>query len=87
VGVPPLAAGRVHHARADREAEHLERARHLPAVTLEAEERPVLFQVLSVEEGRPPFGAARVRQGQKKTGSRYAPKTSSIAARISYSVQ
>ena len=48
------------------------------AIALEREQGFVFLEVLGVEVRRPP-----VRPGQKNTGSRYAPNTSSIAARIS----
>jgi hypothetical protein len=81
-----LTARDVEHARAGRKSEHIDQTRRLTPIALEREQRLVLEQILIVEVRLPPFGAL-LGQAQKKTGSRYAPNTSSIAARISYSVQ
>lgn len=84
VCVAALAARAVENAGARGKSEQLDQARDFRAVALEAEERLVLEEILGIEVRRPPLvGLAR----QKNTGSRYAPNTSSIAARISYSVQ
>ena len=64
-----LAARRVEHPRANRQAEDVEDAGYFPAVALETEEGFVLVEVAGVEKGRPPFaGSPRLRQ--KNTGSR-----------------
>ena len=78
--VTPLSAGTIEDARADRELEDLEEPRDFLPVARENEERFVLQEILLVEVRLPPIV-------QKNTGSRYAPNTSSSAARISYSVQ
>ncbi len=95
--MPALAAGDVEDLRAIRGAENVDDARDFLPIALEGEERLVLEQVLRVEVIFPPVGGGgrrlrfiRSRAAscpQKNTGSRYAPNTSSIAARISYSVQ
>lgn len=86
----PLAAGTIQHACAGGQLEELEQTRDLAPVLLRPEDRLVLEEILRVEIRAPPLGggaAVPARRPQKKTGSRYAPNTSSIAARISYSVQ
>jgi len=83
VGVPALAARYVENSRANGQSEKFDDARRFAAVAIRCKERPVLQEIVGVEGGLPPL--ARFRQ--KKTGSRYAPNTDSIAARISYSVQ
>jgi hypothetical protein len=92
MGVPSLPAGDVEDTRPRREREDLEQARDLAAVALRREDRLVLEEIVGVEVMSPPVGAAdgagapgRTLAGraQKNTGSRYAPNTSSIAARIS----
>jgi hypothetical protein len=70
VRVPPLAAGDVEHARADRQAEDVDDARHFLSVTPLAEERLVLVEVSLVEERCPPLVRTRTAWRQKKTGSR-----------------
>ena len=92
VRVPALAAWDVEDAGTGGEPEDLDETGDLAAVPLECEDRFVLEQVVRVEVRRPPFGRAAApagarTRGQKNTGSRYAPNTSSMAARISYSVQ
>jgi hypothetical protein len=79
----PLSTRHVENASTRRKSKELDEARHLLTITLEREERAVLEKVVGVESGFPPL----LRFLQKKTGSRYAPNTVSIAARISYSVQ
>ena len=81
--MPALSAGYVQYARANRESKQLDEARDFLTVALGREEKAVLTEIVGVEGRLPPL--ARFRQ--KKTGSRYAPKTASIAARISYRVQ
>ncbi len=81
--VAPLTAGHVENARASRQSKKLDEPRSLLAVALEREERAVLQQIVGVERGLPPL----LRFLQKNTGSRYAPNTVSIAARISKRVQ
>ena len=76
--MPPLTAGTVEDPRADGEIEDVDQPRDLQPVARGIEERLVLQEVAGVEVARPP-----VRRAQKNTGSRYAPKTSSSAARIS----
>ena len=93
VRVAPLAARHVENARAGRQPEQLDQPRDFLPVALEREERLVLEQILRVEvrisHHSRCFARAlsRASRAQKKTGSRYAPNTSSSAARISYSVQ
>jgi hypothetical protein len=65
-----LSTGGVEHARAERQAEHVEHASHLLAVALETEEWLVLVEVPRVEERRPPLRIRRTARRQKKTGSR-----------------
>ena len=74
-----LAAGDVEDARTDRELEDLDQPPGVATILLRREERLVLEQIVGVEVRRPPLAPC----GQKNTGSRYAPKTSSIARRIS----
>jgi hypothetical protein len=81
VRVPPLAAGAIQDARSDRELEDVDQAGDFTPVARQVEQRLVLEEIRLVEVRSPPL------LGQKKTGSRYAPNTSSSAARISYSVQ
>jgi hypothetical protein len=79
VRVPALPARYIENARANRKREQLDETRYFLAVALGREEKTVLTEIVGVEGRLPPL--ARFRQ--KKTGSRYAPKTASIAARIS----
>jgi hypothetical protein len=81
--VAALAARHIENARPRGKLQQIDETRDFPAVALEREERLVLEEIMRVEVRRPPVGFRR----QKKTGSRYAPYTSSIAARISYNVQ
>ena len=81
--MPSLSAGRVQNPGTGREAEYLDEPACFAAITLWSEDGGVLEKILRIEIAFPPLRAAR----QKKTGSRYAPNTSSIAARISYKVQ
>ncbi|GJG88600.1 hypothetical protein tb265_37810 [Gemmatimonadetes bacterium T265] len=80
-----LAARAVEDACAGGKLEKVDQARDLAPVPRLGEERFVLGEVVRVEVRRPPVGGARGlgRPVQKKTGSRYAPNTSSNAARIS----
>ena len=77
----PLATGTIQDPCADRQLEDVDEARDLAAIAGQVEQRLVLEEIRLVEVRAPPL------PGQKKTGSRYAPNTSSSAARISYSVQ
>ena len=77
--MPSLATRDVEDPRTDRQLENVQQPGDIAAVLLGSEQRLVLEQVVGVEIRRPPFGPC----AQKKTGSRYAPKTSSIARRIS----
>lgn len=83
MSVSPLSARRVENARSHRQPEDFDYPSCLGARALRREYRIVFPEVLRVEIAFPPLGLTT----QKNTGSRYAPKTSSIAARISYSVQ
>lgn len=85
----PLAARDVEHPGAVGKGKDGEEPRRLLPVALEREDRVVLEQVMSVEVRLPPVGGRRGARPliQKNTGSRYAPNTSSIAARISNRVQ
>ena len=87
--MPPLSARHVEDPLPDRQSDQLDQARHLGAVTLGRKDGLVLEQVARVEVRPPPVpgGSLTPRRGQKNTGSQYAPNTSSMAARISYSVQ
>lgn len=69
----------VEYPRPDGETEELDNARCFLAIALERKQWPILEEIVGVEGRLPPL----FRLGQKKTGSRYAPKTDSIAARIS----
>ena len=84
--MPALPARDVEDARAGGKRQDLEESGHLAPVAREIEDRLVFEQVVGVEVGLPPL-AGRAGARQKKTGSRYAPKTSSSARRISKSVQ
>jgi hypothetical protein len=77
--MPTLAARHVENARPRRQSQKLDEPRSLLAIALEGKKRAVLQQIVSVERGLPPL----FRFLQKNTGSRYAPNTVSIAARIS----
>jgi hypothetical protein len=77
--VSSLPARHVEDACTRRKLQNIEQPRYFVPVALEREEGLVLEQILGVEIRRPPVGFG----DQKKTGSRYAPYTSSIAARIS----
>jgi hypothetical protein len=79
VSVPALPARYIEYARANRKREQLDETRYFLAVALGREEKTVLTEIVGVEGRLPPL----TRFCQKKTGSRYAPKTASIAARIS----
>lgn len=79
--VPALAAWSIENSRAGRKLEDVNQPRNFAPVVLQREERFVLGKIVFVKKGFPPLGGCGLPQ--KKTGSRYAPKTSSIAARIS----
>ena len=79
VRVSPLAARDVEYARSYGQTEEINETRRFLTIALRGKERAVLQEVVGVEGRLPPL--ARLRQ--KKTGSRYAPNTVSIAARIS----
>jgi len=79
VRVPSLAARDVQHARADGKSKQLDEPRDFRASSFGCEQRAVLEKIVRVERRLPPLAALL----QKNTGSRYAPKTVSIAARIS----
>jgi hypothetical protein len=81
--VPPLPARDVEYARCYRKSKQLDEARRLLAIALVREQQPVFQEIVGIEGRLPPLA----RFLQKKTGSRYAPNTDSIAARISYRVQ
>jgi hypothetical protein len=78
-----LPAWHIENASARRKAEQVDEPRCFAAVPFGGEEWAVLKEIVGVERRLPPFFGL----SQKKTGSRYAPNTVSIAARISYSVQ
>jgi hypothetical protein len=79
VCVAALTAWRIEDARAKGESEPINDARSLSTIALGCEYRSVFKEVMRIEIAFPPLRLA----AQKNTGSRYAPKTSSIAARIS----
>ena len=76
----------VQDSGSSREAQDLDQAGHLSAVARQIEDGLVLQQVVGIDVRCPPLARlppAPPCRAQKKTGSRYTPKTSSIAARIS----
>ena len=73
----------IENARSDRKSQNFDDTRDLGAIALRSENWSVLEEIMRIEIAFPPLRLST----QKNTGSRYAPKTSSIAARISYSVQ
>ncbi len=79
----PLTTGTIEHRGAIRQLQQFDQACDFRAIDRLLEQRFELEEIALVEVGGPPgaFDAA-----QKNTGSRYAPNTSSSAARISYSV-
>ncbi len=81
--MPSLTGWYIENASASGKSEQLDEARRFLPISLEGEKGTVLEQIVGVEGRLPPF----FRFPQKNTGSRYAPNTLSIAARISYSVQ
>ena len=86
VCVPPLATRHIQNPGTCGESEQVDDSRRLGPISLQSEERLVLEKIVGVEVGLPPFIAGHPvlpRVGQKNTGSRYAPNTSSIAALIS----
>ena len=76
VCMPSLPARYIQDASTGWQLEDFDEARNLASVATRVEDRLVFEEVLLVEIRGPPVA-------QKKTGSRYAPNTSSIAARIS----
>ena len=79
MGMAALTAWRIENPRANGKSEHIDDSRSLRAIALRCEDRGVLEEVVRIEIAFPPLCLST----QKNTGSRYAPKTSSIAARIS----
>jgi len=79
VGVSALATRNVENARPHRQSQQLYESSDFRARPFGCEKRAVLQQVVGVEGRFPPLEPLL----QKNTGSRYAPKTDSIAARIS----
>jgi len=77
--VATLAARYIKNTRADGKAKELDESRCLLPIALGREKEAVLTEIVGVECGLPPLA----RFLQKNTGSRYAPNTDSIAARIS----
>ena len=77
--VAALPAWDVEDARPGRQTQQVDKPGYLLTIALGREERPVLTEIVGVERGLPPL----TLPSQKNTGSRYAPKTLSIAARIS----
>ena len=77
-----LPAGYIENPGAGRQAENVDQPRDFVPVALELEDRLILEEIMGIEIRLPPFTFL-----QKKTGSLYAPKMSSMAARISYRVQ
>jgi hypothetical protein len=82
--VAAMSARAIQYPRANRQLEDVDQPRDFAPVARRIEDRFVFQEIAGVKVRGPPVGR---RFGQKKTGSRYAPKTSSSAARISYSVQ
>src|SRR6266496_2789970 len=81
--VTTLPTWSIENARADGKSQNFDDTRDFGAITLRGEDRSVFQEIMRIEIAFPPLRLST----QKNTGSRYAPKTSSIAARISYSVQ
>ena len=83
----PLTARDIQNARASGKAKQLDQPTDIATIAREIEDRLILEQILGVEVRLPPidFPGSLLpgRRSQKKTGSRYAPNTFSIAARIS----
>ena len=79
VRMATLTAGRIENTRANGKSERIDDARRLGTIALSCEYGSVLEEVVRIEIAFPPLRLST----QKNTGSRYAPKTSSIAARIS----
>ncbi len=79
VRVSALTTRNVENPRANRQSQQVNESRDFGACAFRCKQRAVLQQVVGVERGLPPLDSLL----QKKTGSRYAPKTDSIAARIS----
>jgi len=77
--VPPLTTRCIENARADGKSQNFDDTSNFGAVTLCSEDRRVFEEIMRIEIAFPPLRLST----QKNTGSRYAPKTSSIAARIS----
>lgn len=76
-----LTARRIKNPRPDRQTKQLDYAASFRTIALRREDRTVFPEVMRIEIAFPPL--ARRSVAQKNTGSRYAPNTSSIAARIS----
>lgn len=74
-----LSARNVEYTRSDRQTQNLYETRRFLTIALGREKRCILQEIVVVERRLPPLA----RFFQKKTGSRYAPNTASIAARIS----
>jgi hypothetical protein len=86
--VPTLPAGAIENPCSGGEIrEQVDDSPRLSAVAGFCEERFILTQVVLVEMRGPPRSSLSTPEGQKNTGSRYAPNTLSRAARISYRVQ
>jgi hypothetical protein len=85
VRVTSLTARRIQDTRPDRQTEQLDYATSFRAIALRRKDRTVFPEVMRIEIAFPPLPLPLPRRSvaQKKTGSRYAPNTSSIAARIS----
>ena len=78
-----LAARHIENSSTRWQAEQVDEPCCFAAVPFGSEERAVFQEIVGVKRRLPPFFGL----SQKNTGSRYAPNTVSIAARISYSVQ
>lgn len=74
-----LTTGHIEDLGADRKLHYLDESTDFNAVALEIEYGLVLPEVMGVEGRLPPLRS----RTQKNTGSLYAPKTDSSAARIS----
>jgi hypothetical protein len=77
--MPTLTAGYIQKTGAIWQCEQIDEPRYLLSIAREREKQAVLPEIVGVECRLPPLA----RFLQKKTGSRYAPNTVSIAARIS----
>ena len=81
--VSALAAWNVEDTRSNGQPKDFDDPSCFLPVALERKNRLVFEKILRVEVRLPPLRRFAPRRTQKKTGSLYAPKTSSIAARIS----